>query len=190
MSGPNTAIDLDRYAKLLSRTPDLLRSLLECFPEALLEANYGTGTWSARDVMECIIDEEQHVWIPCARGIIDGGEILVPEFFEQNGHAAQSRDKTACELVSRFVSLREANVAELLAMSLEPWDVARRGRHPILGLVTLPELLTTWTVHDLCHIANFCKAIALPCSQEAGPWQTYLSILMAPINNLRGKGEN
>jgi hypothetical protein len=181
MSQPNTAVDLNRYAKLLSRTPDLLRTLLECFPDALLEANYGAGTWSARDVMECLIYEEQEVWIPCARRIMDGDEVLAPEFMDHNGHWAQSRDETPSDLVLRFASLREANLAKLLSMSLGPRDVTRRGRHPVLGLVTLPELLTTWMVHDLCHLAIICKAIALPCSQEAGPWQTYLSILMAPI---------
>jgi hypothetical protein len=180
MSQPNTAADLNKYAKLLSRTPDLLRTLLECFPDALLEANYGAGTWSAREVMECIIYEEEEVWIPCARRIIDGGEVPMPEFMDHNGHWVQSRDETPGELVSRFASLREANLAKLLSMSLEPRDVAPRGRHPLLGPVTLAELLTIWMVHDLCHLANICKAIALPCSQEAGPWQTYLSILTAP----------
>jgi DinB superfamily len=180
MSQLNTAVDVSRYAKLLSRTPDLLRTLLECFPDALLEENHSAGTWSARDVMERIIYEEQHVWISCVRGIMEGDEVSTPEFIECSGHWAQSRDQTMGELESRFASLREANLAKLLSMSLGPQDVARRGRHPILGPVTLVELLTTWMMHDLCHLANVCKAIALPCSQDAGPWQTYLSILMAP----------
>jgi DinB superfamily len=181
MSQPNTGVDPNRYAKILSRTPDLLRTLLGCFPDTVLEASYGAGTWSACEVMGCMIYEEQNLWLLCARRIIDGGEVLAPEFMDHNGHSAMFRGKTPSELVARFASLREANLAKLISMPLGPGDLARRGRHPVLGLVTLAEWLTTWMVHDLCHFANICKAIALPCSQEAGPWQTYLSILMAPI---------
>jgi hypothetical protein len=39
MAQPNTALDLNKYAKLLSRTPDLLRTVLERFPDPLLEAS-------------------------------------------------------------------------------------------------------------------------------------------------------
>jgi hypothetical protein len=190
MSSADTSVDLDRYTKILSRTPDLLRTLLECIPDAVLEATHGPGTWSARQVMEWLIHEEQHLWIPCVCRIIDGGEVLAPEFFDPTIRVEHFRNETPAELVSLFASLREANLAKLRSTPLEPNCIARHGRHPMLGLVTLPELLTTWMMHDLCHVANVCKAIVLPCSQEAGPWRTYLSILMPPIEERRDKGES
>ena len=185
MSQANTPVDLDRYAKILARTPGLLRTPLECFPNALLEAPHDAGTWSARQVMECLIHEEEHVWLSCVRRIIDGGEVLTPEFFDPNFRWAESRDETPSGLASHFALLREANLAKLRSMSMESNGVTRHGRHPALGRVTLSEVLTTWVMHDLCHLANVCKAIVLPRSQDAGPWQTYLSILMSPIDRNR-----
>jgi hypothetical protein len=181
MYEPNTEVDLERYAKILSRTPDLLRRLLGDLPDALLEANYGAGTWSAREVMSRMIYEEQYEWIPSARRLMDGEDVIPPEFVDHNGRRALFRHETPDKLLERFASLREANLAKLHSMSIGPGDLARRGRHPDLGFVTLGQLLATWMVHDLCHIANICKAMALACSQEAGPWQAYLSILTAPI---------
>jgi hypothetical protein len=183
MSQTNAPVDFHRYAKILSRTPDLLRTLLECFPDALLGATYGAETSSVRGVLGCMIYEEQHTWIPGIQRIMSGREIRALEFIDHNGRTAPLRNDTVSVLLARFASLREANLAELQSLSLGPGDLARRGRHPMLGLVSLAELLATWMVHDLCHVSNICKALALQRSQETGPWQAYLSILIAPTES-------
>jgi hypothetical protein len=110
---------------------------------------------------------------------MQGGE---PEFepFDRSGHVALCRQKTTGELLELFASLRAANLAELQSLSLKWSDLARVGRHPALGPVTLSQLLATWVVHDLNHIAQVCKGIAFQHRQEVGPWEAYLSILAPP----------
>jgi hypothetical protein len=51
------------------------------------------------------------------------------------------------------------------------------GRHPELGPVNLRQLLATWAVHDLNHIAQIARVMAKRYTQEVGAWRPYLSIL-------------
>jgi hypothetical protein len=46
--------------------------------------------------------------------------------------------------------------------------------------VTLGQLLATWVVHDLNHIAQLAKAMAFQYRGAVGPWEAYLSILAPP----------
>jgi hypothetical protein len=171
---------LDGSGQILARTPRVLRALLEGLPEALVRANYGPGTWSPHEVLGHLIHGEQTDWIPRARLIIERGEAVTFDPFDRDGHAALCREKTSSELLDLFASLREANLRELRSMFLGPGDLARRGRHPEFGPVTLSQMLATWVAHDLNHIAQVCKALAFQHRQEVGPWEGYLSILSPP----------
>lgn len=51
------------------------------------------------------------------------------------------------------------------------------GRHPELGSVNLRQLLATWVVHDLNHLAQIARVMAKQYTAEVGPWRAYLSIL-------------
>ena len=102
------------------------------------------------------------------------------EPFDLKGHLTLCREKTTAELLNLFKSLRSANLAELTSMSLKPADFAWRGSHPSLGPVTLAQLLATWVVHDLNHVAQVCKGLAYQHCGEVGPWKAYLSILAPP----------
>jgi len=62
-------------------------------------------------------------------------------------------------------------------MDLSEDDLARAGLHPELGPVTLGQLLATWVVHDLDHVAQVARTMAKVYAGAVGPWQAYLSIL-------------
>jgi len=49
--------------------------------------------------------------------------------------------------------------------------------HPALGLVTLRQLLATWTAHDLGHILQITRVMAKRYREEVGPWAEYLSVM-------------
>lgn len=172
--------DLDGTGKVLANTPRVLRSLLERLPDQLVRANYGTHTWSPHEVVGHLIHGEKTDWMPRARLIMQTGEAVAFESYDRNGHIALCGEKTTGELLDLFESLRIANLAELRSMSLKPADLAKRGQHPALGQVTLSQLLATWVVHDLNHIAQVCKGIAFQHQKEVGPWEAYLSILAPP----------
>jgi hypothetical protein len=43
--------------------------------------------------------------------------------------------------------------------------------------VKLKELLSTWVVHDLTHIAQIVRVMAERYRADVGPWKEYLGIL-------------
>jgi hypothetical protein len=170
----------DRCGKILANTPRVLRQLLDGLPDELLRANYGLDTWSPHEVIGHLVHGEKTDWMARARLIIQASDTPTFEPFDRIGHIALCREKNTAELLNLFESLRIANLEELGSLNLRPQDLARRGRHPALGQVTLAQLLATWTVHDLNHIAQICKAMAHQHMHEVGPWEAYLSILAPP----------
>jgi len=172
------ALDGDRF--ILARTPQVLRALLADLPEELARRNYGPGTWSPHDILGHLIHGERTDWIPRARHILEQGDAAPFEPFDRNGHAALCRESTLARLLDLFATERAASLAVLGSMALTPEDLARRGRHPALGSVTLGELLATWVAHDLNHVAQTCKALAYQVKARVGPWEAYLSILSPP----------
>lgn len=88
------------------------------------------------------------------------------EPFDRYAMHEASTGKSIAQLLSDFETLRRENLEALDTMRLGEADLDRRGRHPdpTFGPVTLRQLLATWAVHDLHHIAQVCKAtgVAVP----------------------------
>ena len=97
------------------------------------------------------------------------------------GGAGPCRDRDAGvpldALVARFADLRARNLARVAEL-VEEADLDRRGMHPSLGSVTLRELLATWAVHDLDHVAQIFAGLAGSHDRDVGPWKVYLGILL------------
>jgi hypothetical protein len=43
--------------------------------------------------------------------------------------------------------------------------------------VTLEQLLSTWTAHDLAHLTQMTRTMARQYSDAVGPWKQYLRIM-------------
>ena len=72
---------------------------------------------------------------------------------------------------------RAENLDILEGLELTSADFSRRGLHPDLGVVSLGELLSTWVVHDLGHVAQIARVMAKQLDADVGPWRAYLPIL-------------
>jgi hypothetical protein len=76
-----------------------------------------------------------------------------------------------------FARLRSENLAVLRSLDLQPSQLAKRGTHPALGAVTLEQLLSTWVVHDLGHLAQIARVMAKQYREDVGPWREYLPVI-------------
>jgi hypothetical protein len=161
---------------VLERTPSAVKALLDGVPETWARATEGEGTWSPFDVVGHLVNGERTDWIPRARHILSGETAPFPPF-DREAQFRESEGKSLGDLLAAFDELRGRNVAELLGMNLSEGDLGRTGRHPELGEVTLAQLLATWVVHDLDHVAQIARTMAKAYAEEVGPWQAYLSIL-------------
>jgi hypothetical protein len=161
----------------LSRTPPTLDALLRGLPRAWTHANEGGDSWSAFDIVGHLIAGERTDWIPRVRIILEDGEARAFEPFDMQAHWKEDQDRPLDELLDDFARLRGENLAALDALNLQPEDLARRGVHPELGVVTLEELLATWPVHDLTHLHQLSRVMAQQYRGEVGPWAAYMGVL-------------
>jgi hypothetical protein len=168
--------NLDEAVAILERTPAALDSLLGGIPETWARANEGEGTWSPYDVVGHLIHGERTDWMPRARHILSGDPRPFPPF-DRQAQFAESEGKSLADLLAEFTELRRRSLTELRALKLGEDDLARTGRHPELGEVALAQLLATWVVHDLDHVAQIARTMAKAYAGAVGPWQAYLSIL-------------
>jgi uncharacterized damage-inducible protein DinB len=169
--------NLDNAKSILIKTPATLRCLLSGLADDWVLQNEGPDTWSPFDVVGHLIHGEETDWIPRARIILEHGEQKAFEPFDRFAMFEKSEGKSLGELLDEFQRLRENNLEELEKMSLTPELLAKRGKHPELGVVTLSQLLATWAVHDLNHIGQIVRVMAKQYGEAVGPWKAYLSIL-------------
>jgi DinB superfamily len=167
---------LDDALAILGRTPTSLSSLLAGLPETWARATEGEGTWSPYDVIGHLIHGERTDWLPRARHIM-AGETRPFDPFDRTAQFTESEGKSLCELLETFADLRRENLDALSGMKLTDDDLGRKGLHPALGEVTLAQLLATWVVHDLDHLAQVARTMAKVYGEAVGPWSAYLSVL-------------
>lgn len=172
--------ELSRTIEILRGTPATLRSWLGGLSEAWITSNAGPDTWCPFDIVGHLIHGEETDWITRVRIILEQGESQTFTPFDRFAQFEKSRGKTLAELLDRFESLRVGNLQTLEELNIQPAQLELTGTHPELGRVTLRQLLATWTVHDLGHLAQIARVMAKGYSEEVGPWGAYLPILRVP----------
>jgi hypothetical protein len=169
--------NLAEAVAILTRTPATLNALLCGLPDVWARRNEEKGTWSAFDIVGHLIVGERTDWMPRARLILESGEARPFDPFDRFAQEKESQGKSLEQLLDEFARVRSESVAALLALNLQPEDLARRGRHPALGVVTLAQLLATWAVHDLTHLHQLSRVMAHQYRDAVGPWSAYLGVL-------------
>lgn len=170
------SIDLPRTEALLARTPAALDALLRGLPDAWSRWPE-PGGWSAYGVVGHLIHGERTDWIPRARRLLEHGDSLPFDPYDREAQSRWPQDVPLEARLDEFAAARRASLAALAALRLDAVKLARRGRHPTLGPVTLSELLGTWAVHDLAHLGQVARILARARADEVGPWAAYLPIL-------------
>jgi hypothetical protein len=169
--------NLQHTVALLSRTPATLNALLRDLPEAWTLCNEGGKTWTPFDIVGHLIHGELTDWMPRARMILEFGESRTFEPFDRLAQQNNSQGKSLDQLLDEFSRLRQKNLGDLRNLNLRPEDLARRGLHPTLGVVTLSQLLSTWAVHDMTHLHQISRTMAHQYRDAVGPWAAYLGVL-------------
>ncbi len=169
--------NLDETIVLLARTPDVLKTLLLGLPDCWTMRNEGDGTWTPFDVVAHLIHTERENWIPRARVILESGEARPFPPFDREGSFGELRTRSLEELLHEFARARAGSLQELSAMNLLPRDLERRGTHPGLGTVTLSQLLATWGAHDLTHLHQISRVMAVQYREAVGPWSKFLGVM-------------
>jgi uncharacterized damage-inducible protein DinB len=174
--GATMEFRLDQTIEVLERTPGMLRSLLGGLSEPWASCNEGADTWTAFDVVGHLVHGEQS-WIDRLESILEHGEWRTFTPSDLSAQFEKFKGKSLAELLEAFAALREQNLRTLKELDLQPEQLERRCTHPEFGSVTAGQLLATWAVHDLGHVAQITRVMAKRYSDDVGPWKAYLRIL-------------
>ena len=166
---------------MLERTPVTLRALLNGLSSDWTQKNEGPDTWSPHDVVAHLIHGEHADWIPRARIILAGDESATFTPFDREGGFDEARKISLDELLKTFQTLRTQNLRTLDSFKLGARQLDMAARHPKFGRVTMRQLLATWVVHDLNHIAQINRVMSKQYDAEVGPWKEFLGILHLQI---------
>ncbi|MEP6538594.1 MAG: DinB family protein [Bryobacteraceae bacterium] len=168
---------LEESLSVLTRTPATLDTLLRDLPESWTTADEGPGTWSPYVVIGHLIHGELADWMPRLEIILEHGPSLPFDTFDREAQFIESNCKSLSAMLDEFASLRTENLNRLRALQLQSAQLELQGTHPAFGLVTVRQLLATWTAHDLGHILQVSRVMARRYKQEVGPWAQYLSVM-------------
>ncbi|TPN85123.1 DinB family protein [Aquimarina algicola] len=169
--------ELDKSIEILRNTPLVLKTMLDGLSEEWIKNNEGENTWSPYDILGHLIVGEQTDWIVRVKIILSDSENKFFEPFDRFAQFNQDQTKPISDLIIEFKSLREKSLKELTSLHITQKDFDRIGIHPEFGKVTLKQLISTWAVHDLGHIAQISRVMAKQYTEEVGPWYNYLGIL-------------
>jgi len=169
--------DLNKSIEILSRTPYVLETLLSGISDEWLMNNEGENTWSPFDIVGHLIHGEKTDWIIRMEIILSDArdKRFVP--FDRTAQFKESEGKNITQLLEEFKTIRKQNIEIVESRKINSNDLTKKGIHPAFGEVTLKELLSAWTAHDLSHIAQIARVMAKQYANEVGPWKEYLPIL-------------
>ncbi len=168
---------LPKSIEILERTPDVLIAMLHNLSADWTSGNEGGETWSVFDIVGHLIEGEKTDWIPRMEIILSDKPDKTFEPFDRFAQFEESKGKSLTQLLDEFKRLRNRNIERLRSKNLTDQNSEEKGIHPAFGEITLSQLLSTWTVHDLNHIAQIASVMAKQYKAEVGPWVEYLKIL-------------
>jgi hypothetical protein len=171
--------DVEEAIPVLERTPTVLKALLDDLPAEWTRVNEGPDTWTPREVVAHLIHGERTDWIPRARIIIKQGSYRRFDPFDR--FAELKSERKLRDLLDEFEQLRSGSIATLRGWNLKTKDLDLTGEHPEFGTVTMRQLLATWVVHDLSHIAQITRTMARAYTEAVGPWTAYFRVLQRGV---------
>jgi hypothetical protein len=127
-------------------------------PEPLARWHPAAGEWCVKEVLGHLIEAER-------RGF--GGRIRIilasdRPALERWDQAAVAKARKDCDasveaLVSELVGMREDYAATIAA--LRPEEFERVGRHPVVGDLTVRDVVQEWVHHDRNHLKQMLSNV-------------------------------
>ncbi len=169
--------NVQQAIEILEQTPKTLEAYLSNLSDEWIHCNEGGESWSAFDIVGHLIHGEKTDWIARLDIILGDSDNKTFSPFDRFAQFEASKGKTLSELLNTFSELREKNLKYLKALQITEDQYQLKAIHPSLGEVTLKNLLSTWVVHDLGHMAQIARVMAKQYKDQIGPWQAYIPIV-------------
>lgn len=148
------------YKRLTEEGNKMLAALNALLPEQRMRTVYtDRATWTVKDILAHQVSTERTIRV-LVDNILAGGQ-GAPEGFSIDSFNAIKVAKMAGtsweELAEAFRAAR-ADTAEL-AVRLTDEQLARRGRHPFLGVTSVEDILQMLYRHNMMHVRDIRRAL-------------------------------
>ncbi len=160
----------------LRATPGILRSLVAIARPEQLVWKPTRERWSICEILNHLTDVEKlNVGLRVRRMLeedLPGFEDYDPAVrFEQGAYA----NDDGVRALESFCETRASSLEWLDESSAEEW--MRRGRHPDVGEITIRQVLSLWSFHDLSHIRQISEILKAVCFwDDIGSLQKYYTV--------------
>lgn len=135
---------------VLQATPLRLAELVEEAGPAGLDAPYAPGKWRKRDVVAHLADVEIAMsWRLRQTVAVPGIEHVL---FDQDVWAEKYARLDPALALESFRAVRAWNLSWLTTLTLQDW--LAEGVHPVLGPMSVDQLVRYLAAHDLNHLAQ------------------------------------
>jgi DinB family protein len=130
----------------------LLAVRVECtgLTTAVLRWHPAPGEWCVPEILGHLIEAEERGFAGRVRTLLAETD---PQFltWDQDAVARERRDceRDLAGILAEWTRVREASAT--LVSALRPEDLARSGRHPGVGRLSISDLLAEWVHHDRNH---------------------------------------
>ena len=168
---------IEKSIEILERIPATLQALVQGLSDDWVQQHEGENTWTVFDILGHLIYAERVNWLQRAKIILSTQNDKTFPVFDRFAQFEESKGKNIPMMLVEFAELRSQNIEKLKALNLSAADLSKKGKHPTFGEVSLSQLLSTWTVHDLGHLAQICRVMSKQYTEAVGPWTNFLRIL-------------
>jgi len=141
----------------LSSTPEILRLAMASLTDEQTMWKPAPDRWSIAEILEHLSHVEGHYFRAAVDRVLSGDPAGV-EPYDQEAYAASGTysGREPEESFAHWEEQREDNV-DFLRDVLEERKLPRSGRHPVLGVVTVEDLLNEWAFHDIGHVRQILE---------------------------------
>jgi uncharacterized damage-inducible protein DinB len=165
-------LDVSPYTEPLSRTPAILRAVIEGRPDVWLDSRHAPDVKSPRKAVVHLAYCERESFVTRARYILDPDFVGPDDLAE---HEAALLAMTMPELLDDFEAHRAQSLTDLADLRLTTQDLQKQ-RTDEIGTQTVGNLLATWVAHDLYHLGQIFKSFSALYLDQIGPYQQFLNL--------------
>ncbi|HEX8967601.1 MAG TPA: DinB family protein [Chloroflexota bacterium] len=143
--------------EIISRTPRVLRTLLEHLPASVLEQPNDQG-WSLVDIVAHLHDAEGVAFVERIGRMLEEERPFIssidpPARLRAGGYASWTLD----DLLNDLDGQRAEHVGWLARLSAD--QLARRGVHDSVGEIRVVDIAHQWAAHDMSHLRQVAHMI-------------------------------
>ncbi len=156
-----------QVAALLRASAGAVRAELEALPRQLAAWHPRPGEWCALQVLGHLIESERRAFAERIERLLREDRPRL-ETWDQEA-TAESRndcDRDPTELLEEFVEAREASIG--MVAGLQPGQLQREGEHPLVGRLSVAELLHGWVHHDREHLKQLFSIVQAAVERHLG----------------------